>query len=393
MISAEDLKKLLSDLESDRVERTVSTSNTDKFSQAVCAFANDLPNHGKPGYLIIGARDDGAVAGAEITDQLLQNLAALRSNGNILPLPQIAVAKVELEGKSLAVVEVLPSNMPPVRYVGRTYVRVGPRKAIASEQEERTLIEKRMSSAKSFDASPAPESGVDDLSLDLFAAYRKQVIDKEVIEANHRSTTEQLAALRFFDTRHNCATYAGILLFGKNPRYYLPGAYIQYLRINGTSLADDPIIDQAEISGDLLSILRELDIRIKANIRTSLVKQTTLTEKEIYDYPAVAVRELVMNAIAHRDYQSNAPVKLYWFDDRVEIHNPGSPFGVVTMQTLETASDYRNPIIAETMKPLGYINKYGYGIQRAQASLKANGSLPAEFTCQGNVFTAIIRKR
>jgi ATP-dependent DNA helicase RecG len=184
MINVEELKQLLHDLESDRVERTTSKNNTDKFSEAVCAFANDLPNHGKPGYLIVGVHDNGALANIEITDQLLQNLAALRSDGNIQPIPQLVVEKFNLDGQSVAVVEVQPALAPPVRYKGRCYVRVGPRKATASEQEERTLTEKRMSSARTFDATIAQGSGTQDLSLDLFTLYRKQVIDKEIIEAS-----------------------------------------------------------------------------------------------------------------------------------------------------------------------------------------------------------------
>jgi ATP-dependent DNA helicase RecG len=87
MITENQLKQLLSDLESDRVERTVSTSKTDKFAEAVCAFANDFPNHGQPGYLLIGVDDNGAPNGLRVTDDILKNLAALRSDGNIQPMP------------------------------------------------------------------------------------------------------------------------------------------------------------------------------------------------------------------------------------------------------------------------------------------------------------------
>lgn len=85
MLTPQELQPLLNDIESDRVERTTSASNTDKFAQAVCAFANDLPNHRQPGYLVVGVDDKGIPAGLQVTDQLLQNLGALRSDGNIQP--------------------------------------------------------------------------------------------------------------------------------------------------------------------------------------------------------------------------------------------------------------------------------------------------------------------
>lgn len=392
MIDAEALKRLLADTESDRVERTSSFSKEDKISEAICAFANDLPNNQLPGYLIVGVHDNGSLAGMTVSDQLLQTLSAIRANGNIQPLPRMNVQKFSFEGGDVAVVEVFPSDSPPVRFQGRVCVRVGPRKAYASEQEERTLTERRIANVRSFDCSPAQEASLDDLSLALFAAYRQQAIAPEVIEANHRNTENQLAALRFYDTKKHCPTNVGLLLFGKNPRYYLPGAYIQFLRINGHLLTDE-ISNQAEISGDLLSVLRELDTRLHVNITTVLEKQSVLTEKAHPDYPERALRELLMNAVMHRDYQSNAPIKFYWFNDRIEIHSPGGPYGIVTLDTMETTSDYRNPVIAETMKALGYVNRYGYGIQHAQVSLKANGNPPAKFMGNDNFVLALIRKR
>jgi ATP-dependent DNA helicase RecG len=94
MLTQEELKKLIADLESDRVERTTSINNTDKFSQAVCAFANDYPNHRQPGYLLIGIEDKtGNLSGLNVTDILLRNLGALRSAGNILPIPALTVTR------------------------------------------------------------------------------------------------------------------------------------------------------------------------------------------------------------------------------------------------------------------------------------------------------------
>ena len=392
MLTLEQLQALMADLESDRVERTVSTSNTDKFSQAVCAFANDLPNHRQPGYLLVGVDDAGCPCGLTVTDQLLQNLGALRSDGNILPLPALSVARFQLDGGQVAVVEVQPSDLPPVRYKGQVWIRVGPRKAIANEQEERILMERRVAHARSFDATPIPDASIDDISLALFEAYRQEVIDPEIIAANHRSIEEQLASLRFFDSRTRVPTVAGILVFGKNPRYFLPGAYVQFLRLPGTTLTERPD-DQAEISGDLLSVLRELDTRLKASIQTGMEQSGALRERLVPDYPQIAVRELLLNAIMHRDYQSNTPVRFYWFADRIEIQSPGGLYGEVTWQTLDRASSYRNPVIAECMKSLGYVNRFGYGIQRAQALLEQNGNPPPEFQADDRTFLALIRRR
>ena len=91
MISEENIRALLADLENERVERTTSTKDTDKFSKAVCAFANDLSNKKLPGYLMIGAFDNGLLGGLKVTDELLRNLAGLRADGNIQSKPALAV--------------------------------------------------------------------------------------------------------------------------------------------------------------------------------------------------------------------------------------------------------------------------------------------------------------
>ena len=176
MLTSDQLNSLLIVNESDRLKFTTATDNTDKFSQAVCAFANDFSNSRKPGFLLIGVDGKGRPSGMKVTDKLLQNLGALRSDGNILPLPSMEVYSVGLEGGDIAVVEVHPSDLPPVRYKGQVWIRVGPRKAIASDHEERILTEKRIARVTSFDVSPVRGASLADLSLPIFHEYRHEII-------------------------------------------------------------------------------------------------------------------------------------------------------------------------------------------------------------------------
>lgn len=377
-MTKDQLMGLLSDMESDRIERTVSVNDTDKFCRAICAFANDLPNHRQPGYLLIGVKDNGTLSGLAVTDELLTNLGGIRSDGNVSPQPLMNVAKFSLADGDVAVVEVYPSDLPPVRYQGRVHIRVGPRKAVANEQEERVLTERRVALAHSFDARPCPEATLDELALGQFDAYRRQVIDSETIAANQRPIELQLASLRLYDPERACPTHAGILLFGKNPRFFLPGAYVQYLKLPGTDLTDVPE-DQAEISGDLHSVLRELEGRLKLLIQTTMRAVSSLEEKLFPDYPEWALREFLMNAVMHRNYASNTPIRFYAFNDHIEIQSPGGLYGEATPENFPTRNSYRNPVIAEAMKSLGFVNRFGYGVQRAQALLAQNGNPPAEF--------------
>jgi ATP-dependent DNA helicase RecG len=380
MLSQEQLQALLTDLESDRVERTVSVNNTDKFGQAICAFANDFPNHRQPSYLIVGAEDSGRPSGLAVTDELLQNLAALRSDGNIQPLPAITVSKYTLAGGDLAVVEVLPSDLPPVRYKGKVWIRVGPRRATASEQEERILSERRISYATTFDALPCLGSTLADLSQERFyLTYLRRAVAEEVIAENQRPFKLQLASLRLFDLKQDCPTNAGILLLADTPTYYLAGAYVQFVRYAGDDMTSD-VIDEKRAMGDLRTVLQTLDLLIDVNLRQYPVPVSTLRETTVSDYPKVAVRELLINAIMHRTYQSNAPVRFYWFADHIEINNPGGLYGEASPENFPYAVGYRNPVIAEAIRVLGYTNRFGQGVLRARKALELNGNPPAHFT-------------
>jgi ATP-dependent DNA helicase RecG len=136
-----ELDALLNDLESDRAERKESWAGDapEKGPQAICAFANDLPNHQKPGVLFVGVDDGGVPKNVAVTDQLLLTLADLKSNGNILPPPTMTVEKRVLKGSEIAVVTIWPADAPPVRFKGRIWIRTGPRRGIASAQDERIL--------------------------------------------------------------------------------------------------------------------------------------------------------------------------------------------------------------------------------------------------------------
>lgn len=388
-----ELFKLIEQHEADSVEFTQSRDKTDKFAEAVCAFANDLPGRGKPGFLIIGVADNGSFDGRPIGDELLRNLAGLREDGNIQPLPSLTVEKLATAKGEVAVVTVQPAAQPPVRYKGRVHIRIGPRRGMASQQDEQTLIDRRVSAARTFDVEPCLESTLDDLALPLFEQdYRNQAIAREVIEENHRDIKLQLASLRFYDQRRRCPTNAGMILFAKDVRSWLPGAYVQFLRIDGTSLADD-VINEQELSGDLQTLLRELVALLVANSVQFPVAINPFIERNVEAWPQVAVRELLMNAVMHRDYRSTAPLRLTWFNDRIEIQSPGGLYGEANAENFPKQNSYRNPVIAEAMKILGYANRFGRGIIRAREALERNESPPPDFSFDPGYVLATIWRR
>jgi len=377
MITQPELEVLLTDLESDRVERTTSQPNrniTDKVSEAICAFSNDLPNHQKAGFFLFGVKDDGRLAGLEFGDEALKWAGGLRSDGNILPVPIVGVERFSFAGGDVLVLQIEPHPAPPTRYKGRTYIRIGARKAIATEAEERILSEKRGVNYRTFDTTPCLGSASSDLNLGLFKeTYLQTAIDAEILAENHRDAVLQLASLGFFDLNKKCPTYAALLLFGINPRFFLHGAFIQFVDFEGTDLASKPRSEHM-FSGDLITMLANLERFLETFVTTYLVPVSALREQRVYDYPPTVLRELLLNAIMHRDYASNAPIRFYRFSDRIEIQNPGGLYGSVRPENFPNQNDYRNPIIAEALKNLGYVNRFNRGIARVKHELEKNGN-------------------
>lgn len=151
---------MLAEPESDLAERKESFRGDvpNAIREVVCAFANDLPDHQRAGVAFIGAKDDGSPSGLVVTDDLLRQLADIKTDGNIVPPPSLTVDKRNLRGAEMAVIIVRPADSPPVRYRGRVHIRIGPRRGIASAQDERILNEKRRHRDRPFDVQPLPSA-------------------------------------------------------------------------------------------------------------------------------------------------------------------------------------------------------------------------------------------
>ena len=294
-IDDEELARLIQVGEDSRVEFKEALAGVapTRIREAICAFANDLAGSGQPGIVVVGLRDDKTPARIAVNDEMLRALTDMRSDGNIVPPPMLLAEKRRYQGNDIAVVTVLPSDSPPVRFRGVIHVRAGPRRGVANAQDERILNERRKHGNRPFDIYPVPGTGPQDLRRRQFDdEYLPNAIDRETLLANERSYSERLAAAKLVaSVEDERATVLGLLVLG---------------------------------------------------------------------------------------------VRLTWFDNRIEIQNPGGPFGIVTKENFAQpgVTDYRNPNLAESMKVLGFVQRFGDGIPTAQHLLKDAGHPAIEFVVQ-----------
>jgi ATP-dependent DNA helicase RecG len=179
-------------------------------------------------------------------------------------------------------------------------------------------------------------------------------------------------------------TYAALLLFGKHPQRWLPNASILAARFPGISFSDEFL--RQDIPGTLPQQLHQAEAFLQSNLH-SVVRMVGLTHQDTPEYPFSAVRELLVNAVAHRDYnQQGDNIHLYLYSDRLEVHSPGELPGPVTLQNLLRARFSRNPVIVQVLSDLGFVERLGYGLNRVVTAMRQNGLPAPQFEEIGGTF-------
>lgn len=387
-----DLSVELGTRESAALEFKSAATDRDKIRKTICAMANDLPNLGG-GDLLVGVNDDGTPTGdVDTSDKALLRFAEYRDDGRILDRPSISVSEAIYQGAPVVRIRVDASLAPPLRFDGVVYVRPGPTTRAANSNDERLLSERRRANDLPYEMRPRYFTALSDLDLVLFAnTYLPASVSREVLAENGRSAEQQLVSLHLTDAE-GTPTVLGLLVIGYEPRTAVPGAYVQFARYAGTDKAA-PIADDHEIGGNVIAVETKLDPVLRGNLRVAVVPSGPLKEVTRPEYPWEAIREAVMNAIMHRDYEtSNAPILIDWFDDRIEISNPGGPYGRVHKDNFDRVNDYRNPSLAAAMKALGYVNRFGRGIARIKAAMDDNGNPPPDFTVDDAFWSVTLRR-
>lgn len=392
-VTDKELARIAIGLESDRFERRRSLDRR-ALRRNLCAFANDLPGRGEAGLLLIGVEPDGRCANAVIDDELLRAIASAGNDGNFLPTPSFVVEKRRIADGEVAAVFVEPAPYPPVRYRGRAWVRVGPTVRQATPDEERRLGERGAARDRPFDMRPGPGATPADLD-DRFLRehYLPRAVPTDAHAEDAPALEVLLRSLRLLAPRNPSPTRGALLAFGHDPLDWLTGASVEFVTIQGRERSD-PVRFRQKLGGRVSEVLRDLERLIRLSIQVET--QVAGVEREIRspDYPGAALQQLVRNAVIHRSYESDRPVRVHWYSDRVEIHSPGGLFGKVSEEAFgDGATDYRNPLVAEIMENFGFARRLGLGIPTVRRALEDNGNPPPEFAFSPVAVCATVRPK
>ncbi len=300
----------------------------------------------------------------------------------VIPVPTpLRIGQVEVMYISV------PQGLPHVFGLeGRYYWREGNRTLpIPPRTLRQLLVEKGMVLFESQSPPDATDRDLDEVQIERFAEAFNAASKIEEWES-HPGISEilvQRGCLQEVEGKMR-PTYAGLLLFGHTPQRWLPTAQILAARFSGHSFGDRFV--KEEMNGSIISQLQQAEKFLLANLQT-VVRLIGMSHQEVLEYPFEAVRELIVNAIAHRDYNLQGDcIHLNIYSDRLEVTSPGELPGPITVENILSARYSRNPVIVQVLADLGYVERLGYGLDRAVTSMRQNSLNPPEFEESAGTF-------
>ena len=330
------------------------------------------------GKVILGAAPrSGNVQGVRDVENVMDlvfQAALLLDPVLVLPVPIVQ----HVSGKQVVIVSV-PEGLPNVYQLqGRYLTRDGHRNVPLPARQLRELLVAR--GVLQFESRVPPGVSLEDLDLVQIESYLR-VLNRPA--ENWQQTLLGRGCL-VKDSGNLLPTYAALLLFGRQPQRWLPNATILAARFPGISFSDEFL--RQDINGTLPQQLRQAETFLQDHLR-SVVRMVGLTHQDTLEYPYSAVRELLVNAVAHRDYnQQGDNIHLYLYSDRLEIHSPGELPGPVNLQNLLRARFSRNAVIVQVLSDLGFVERLGYGLNRVVSAMRQNGLPAPEFEEVGGAF-------
>lgn len=323
------------------------------------------------GTMLLGITRAGAVRGVRDPDGLSERVlwAALSLTPPlVLPLPE----RVAVRERTLLAVHV-PPGLPHVYATdGRYLVRDGTQNRPLQANEIHQLMMRR--GAVPFETHVPPGVTLEDLDWERVRQYTNRL--QQLGQSSPKEMLRQRACLAEVDGEL-LPTSAGLLLFGPDPSRWIKNAEITAVRYPGTEMGDQFL--REDIRGPLSDQIRKAEAFLLANVPQQTVLQG-LTREAQPAFPEDVLREVIVNAVAHRDYQvQGESIQIFCFSDRIRVYSPGRLPGHITVENIVRERFSRNPVVVQVLADLGFIERLGYGIDRMLRLLREAGQPAPRF--------------
>lgn len=358
-MNSTELKELINKGETSTVQFKLNVNNEHSIAQEMVAFANS-----KGGKILIGVDDKTwKISGLTSEDlRRFSNLLVNAANEHVKSPVFIETETVDVEGKKVIVVTVPEGIDKPYKDKdGIIFLKNGANKRKVTSNEE---ILRLLSKGKNLfpDELPVPQATINDLNKEKFDEYFLREFKTEY-ENLGLSYEDALKAKRVIIDGN--ITLAGFLFFGKKPQNIKPAFCIKAVSFYGNSLGESEYRDSRDLTGTIADLYEEGMAFFKRNLLHTQQGQN-FNSLGILEISEIALQELLENALVHRDYIKNSPVRLLVFDNRVEIISPGSLPNSLTVENLKYGNPVvrNNLIVAYAVHTLPY-RGLGSGIKRA----------------------------
>ena len=360
-----------------------NVTNAQSLSEELVAYSNS-----SGGRIFIGISDDGTVSGLTREDiGRLNGLVANSSTNNVRPPINLQTENIATPGGLVMVVTVVDGiSKPYMDNNGAIWVKSGPDKRKVTSREE---IQRMFQSAGLIHGDEIPANGL--TIADLDTEYFKAFFEKSFGESVDTQSVPLPALLENMNLMKNgIFNVSGALLFAKNPSFRLPIFIVKAIAYPGSEIDEARYIDSQDISGKIADIFQRSMSFVLGNIRHKQEKQG-INAPGVPEIPRIVLEELIANALIHRDYFVSAAVRIFVFENRVQIISPGHLPNNLTIENIKSGnSNIRNPILASYATRILPYRGLGSGIIRA---LKAYPNIEFQDDHDGNQFSAIIRRQ
>lgn len=359
--------------ESEAVELKKSTS---ELKEAIISIAAILNKH-RRGKLIFGVKPNGEIIGQTVTEKTLRDVAKAISD-HVEPKIYPEVKRERIKDKVCIAVEFSGNDMPYYAY-GRAYKRVADEdKQLSARELENVILEKNKEKLR-WDADICTKAKLSDISEEKLRVFLEES------GRNFDSVGNSLSKLNLM--RDGKILNAGVILFGKKPDIFFPNARLRCAVFGTTDTS--MVIDMQDFRGDLFYLIGEAEKYILKNIHVGM-RLKGLKRVDVPEINKEAFREGIINAFCHRDYLKYDSVNIAVFKDRLEIRNPGTLYGGLTIEKIKTemVSERRNELLAEMFHHIHFIEKWGRGI-----SMILSHEPNADFKEVGRQFITVFKRK
>ena len=357
----------------------------ESFDREVPVSAGALANT-RGGTIFIGITDRGNVVGTLIGTESFKewaNTISQSTEPRLIP----EIEELSREGRVVAAIRIRENPLKPVSVKGRCYRRVGASNRVMQPHE---IAEMHLQSVgSSWDLTPAHNTTFADLDTAKIADYIRKANEtgrRNIAEDESPQTVLQKIGL----LHGNTPTWAALLLFGKDPQRFLSQATIHCGLFDADGIS---VLDDRMVRGTIIKQVNDAIEFVRKNIRVAFVMTGEPERIQVWDYPVEALREAVINAICHRDYAISSAVEIRIFRDSLKVWSPGRLVSGITLPELFTshASVLRNKGIAQVLYDIGWIERWGGGIQKMYSACTDAG-IPEPVFQEDQGFSVIFRK-